>query len=60
MQLRDQLEFILNIDAHLVGNALRITAGGTLIGEVCQRILGIVETIHLLIGIFVAQLVERE
>ena len=60
LQLRDQLEFVLDIDAHLVGNALRITAGGALIGEMCQRILGVVETIHLLIGIFVAQFVERE
>ncbi len=60
MQLRDQLEFVFEIGAYLGGNALRIAAGSALISEVRQCILGIVETIHLFIGIFIAQLVERE
>ena len=59
-KLRDQLEFMLDRGAHLVGQALRIASGGAFIGEMRQRVLRVVEACDGLVGIFVTQLVERE
>ncbi len=60
LQLRDQCELVLEIGAHLVGNAVRIAAGGAVISQVGERILGVVETRHQFVGIFVTQLIERK
>ena len=60
MQLRDQRQFVLDRGAHFFRQALRIAPGGALVSEVRERLLGVGEAVDALVGIFVAQFVERE
>ena len=59
-ELRDQRQFVLDCGAHLVGQAVRIALGGAFVGEMRQRLLRVRKAVDALVGIFVAQLVERE
>jgi hypothetical protein len=60
LQLGNQLELAVETLPHLVGNAAGITAGGADESEMDERILRRGETLDILVGIFVFELVERE
>ena len=57
-ELLDELEFVLDLRAHLAGQTLRIALGGTLPGETNQLLLRRAAFRDRVDRIFVAQLVE--
>ena len=60
VELRDQRQFVLDAQAHLGRQALRVATRGAIIGEMHERILRAGEAVDGLIGIFVAQFIERK
>ena len=59
-KLRDQRQFVFDVGAHLGRQAVRIARGGALVSKMRQRVLRVGKTVDALIGIFVAQLIERK
>jgi len=60
IELADQRELMIERVADIVRDPFRVAAGGAFPGEMDERVLGARETCALLMGVFVAQLVERE
>ena len=60
LQLRDQFELVLEIGAHFVGNAPADSVAWRLHRSGALAHPGRCETLHLFVGIFVTQFVERE
>ena len=59
-ELRDQRQLVLDCRAHFFGQALRIALRRAFVGQMRQRRLRVRKAVDGLVGIFVAQFVERE